>query len=98
MDKERFETFVRRLRPGDLIEIVQTDPSGVGFFTDPATEKKLDIRRPHYFAGRTSISPEEPGISVTSNKEEISGRPEASYAPISYKDILNIELVKRHIP
>ncbi|MEK6899042.1 MAG: hypothetical protein AABW79_03010 [Nanoarchaeota archaeon] len=93
MNKEEFVAIVRSLKKGDLIEIVREDPSQVGFFKDDETGKKKLIRQPCYFDDRANISSSEPGISVTLNKNAISGRLEAGYSTISYMDI--IEITKR---
>lgn len=73
MDKEEFARIVSGLKKGDLIEIVREDPSKVGFFVDIESGKKQLIRQPYYFDDRTNISASIPGISVTSNKNSITG-------------------------
>ena len=90
MDKTKFEEVVSRLTEGQLIEIVQEDPSGVGFFKDDKTGEKQVIRQPYYFARRTNISTNQSGISVTSNKNEVTKRLEPAYHSIPYNKILEL--------
>lgn len=90
MDLARFTDIVGRLKEGQLIEIVQEDPSGHGFFTDPETGAKQLIRQPVYFSARTNISTRELGISVTSNMDYTTGRPQPAYSSISYKSLIDL--------
>lgn len=49
MDLARFTEITRGLKEGDLIEVVQLDPSRSGFHRDIETGTELPIRQPWYF-------------------------------------------------
>ena len=87
MDLEKFKEVVSRLKAGDLVEIVEKDPSKAGFFTDDKTGKEQIIRRPYYFSSGTNISLGEPGIMVSSSKNHVTKHVEPAYISISYKRI-----------
>ena len=95
MDKEKFESVVSILRPGQLIEIVQLDPSWSGFYRDIESGDKQPIRQPYYFASGTSISFGNPGISVTGSLNDRTGQVEPAYVSIPHGDIISITLLYR---
>src|SRR3989338_5388738 len=95
MDKNEFESVVRGLTPGQLIEIVQLNLNVPWFHVDDKTGNRQTIRKPCYFDSGTSILYGEPGISVTSSLNHETGRPEPPFFSISHKDIISIDLLYR---
>ena len=90
MDLENFLKVVNGLQEGDEIEIVQADPSGVGFFTDVLTGKAMDVRSQYYFSSKTNVTLRVPGISISQHKDDKTGRVLAPYLTVSYTEIKNI--------